>query len=507
MIVSKWVYMSKLSESLFFLVLCLSLQAFAEPLRLNEELLLSKASQNAPQLDQIEATFQSVKILRGEEEEKYAPELFGQAAYSETNERALIQFSPVFSPIKQAQIGVRQKLSKGFDVQASALTDQRSASSPFIGKIKDGTTTSLAFTMQMDLWKNLLGRMSEAKLESLALEKKKAEIEKEIQINTFRITLRRLYWSLVANQQSLEITEGLLKSASDQAQEIRLRFKNAVAEADEVARANAQVASREGTVTFLKYQREKYFTQLKNLLPEIASYDLQLDKVNIDKTVEAVMGCTAAIAGEAKTPYHFTRYDEAVSLLKEIKVQQNKYNSYYADPEVKLFGTVKATGVSLDEVSDSRYRGSYGGSVEDVETQNRTGYEVGVMINIPLGKEKERTERAKEIYDDKRLLASINSTDLQVKNTHQEFLRTITFLNEVIRSQKVSSSELLKRLKGMRKKYEQARVSLSDIVQDQDALLNAELSTIDTQLQILNTIFDYLVIFSETPCTFNRTNS
>jgi hypothetical protein len=56
----------------------------------------------------------------------------------------------------------------------------------------------------------------------------------------------------------------------------------------------------------------------------------------------------------------------------------------------------------------------------------------------------------------------------------------------------------------MRKKYVQARASVNDLVQDQDALLNSELATIDTQLQILNVLFDYLAIFTETPCSFNR---
>jgi DNA gyrase/topoisomerase IV subunit A len=98
----------------------------------------------------------------------------------------------------------------------------------------------------------------------------------------------------------------------------------------------------------------------------------------------------------------------------------------------------------------------------------------------------------------------MNATTAKVENTHREFVKTIKLLNDVIASQKVSSRELEKRLKGMRKKYEQARVSVNEMVLDQDALLQSELTTIDTQLQILNTIFDYLVVFPDTPCGFNR---
>jgi hypothetical protein len=56
----------------------------------------------------------------------------------------------------------------------------------------------------------------------------------------------------------------------------------------------------------------------------------------------------------------------------------------------------------------------------------------------------------------------------------------------------------------MRKKYQQARASVNDLVQDQDALLSSELITIDTKLAVLNVILDYLAVYTETPCDFNR---
>lgn len=478
--------------------------ALAESLVITEEFLQEKAKLGSPSLDQIEAAFQSVSITKGEEKEKYAPELFGQGSYSETNERPLIAFAPVFTPLKQAQVGIRQNFAYGIDTSASVTTDQRSTRSAFLGTLQNGTTSTVAFTMQMDLWRNLLGRMSKSKLESLQLETRKAAIEKEIQTKSFKISLRRLYWSLVANQQSLTTSEALLKTAKAQAEETQQRFRNSVAEADEVARYNAQVASREGTITFLKYRRETFFTQLKNLLPELSGHDLQLGHYDLSKTLDEVLACTGVISSEPKTPFHFTKYDEVVGMLRQIKTNAALYNSRYADLDVKLFGTVKATGVSLDEVSTGNSRGNYGDSFKGMTEQNRSGYEVGVKFALPLGDTKAETKKSKELYDEKRLDASMNSTDARVANTHQEFVRTIRLLNEVITSQRLTAQELNKRLKGMRRKYEQARVSVNDLVLDQDALLNAELITIDTQLQILNTIFDYLVIFTDTPCAFNR---
>jgi outer membrane protein TolC len=496
--------MNKLLISLLLLTVLVR-ETPASPVMLNEKYLSEAAQRGSPNLDQLEAAFNATKVRQGELKEEYAPELFGRTSYAETNERALISFQPIFSPVAQAQLGVRQKFAQGVTTTAQIVTDQRtSTSSALAGTFRDATTTTLSFIIQLDLWKNLFGRVSKVKLESAELDSKRAEIEKDIQTKAYKIALRRIYWSLVANQEALKISEELLKTAQRQSSEINLRFKNAVAEADEVARYQAQVASRQGTLLYLQYQRETLIKQLRNLLPELSMVELALDQYDLGKTMDEVLACTAIIATQTKVPYQFTRYDEIVEMLRKIRLNNAVVNSRYSDVDLQLYGAVKATGVSSEEFAERSYRGSFGGSIDDIQNNNRSGYEVGLQFSLPLDSTKENTQRSKEIYDDKRLLASINSTDAQVMNTHNELVKSIRLLNDVIRSQRVTSQELNKRLIGMRRKYQQARVSVNDLIMDQDALLNSELTTIETQLQILNTLFDYLVVYTETPCDFNR---
>ncbi|MFP5387666.1 MAG: TolC family protein, partial [Bacteriovoracia bacterium] len=168
-------------------------------------------------------------------------------------------------------------------------------------------------------------------LENASLDKERAKIEKEIQLKAFKISLRRLYWSLVANQESAVIAEALLKTARQQLNEAKLRLKNAVAEPDEVARYEAQVASREGTQLYLEYQKEIFIKQLRNLLPELSQYDIALEKYDLNKTVSEVLLCTATIAQQEKIPYQFTHYDEVVSMLRKIKRNNSDINSRYSD--------------------------------------------------------------------------------------------------------------------------------------------------------------------------------
>jgi outer membrane protein TolC len=356
----------------------------------------------------------------------------------------------------------------------------------------------------MDLWRDLFGRMSKAEIESTELERKRAELEKVIAEKTYRISLRRLYWTLVANNESLKISEELLNTAQTLAKETNQRFRNSVAEADEVARYDALVANRQGSITYLKYQREALIRQLQNLVPELSEKDISLGNYNIPATINNVLACTASIATEPKVPYQNTSYDEIVTLIRKNRDQKNIFNARYSDIDLKLYGTAKSTGVSADPTANTGTRGSYGGSINDQTKNNRTGYEVGVMFTMPLGDAKKETQRTKELYDQKRLEAAMKNNENQVVNAHTSFARTISYLNDVVKAQRTSSTQLQKRLRLMKRKYEQARVSVDDLIQDQDAYLSSELTTIEVRLQIINTLFDYLVVFPETPCAFNR---
>ena len=486
----------------FFLFIITHSFTQASVVKLTEGQLKDLAMKSSPTIDEIQAAFLSSELRDREELEGLAPEVYGRAGYAETNERPIIPFIPIFTPTKDAELGLRKKLSHGFQISGGARTVQQSAVSAG-GKYRDVTTTVLNFTVQMDLWKDLFGRVTKAKLKNTSDEKKRAELEQAIRNKGFLISLRKTYWALVANNESMKISRQLLKTAEDQSEETGRRFRNNVAETDEVARYKAQVASRKGTLTSLEYQKQMYLRQLRTLLPELTSSDIELETYDLDVTLKNVLACTQTIASQQGIPYQYTLYDETVSLLQGVMANNKVINERYADPDVSLFGKVQSVGVGSDATGNN-FRGSYGSSWDDMTSQNRTGYAVGLNVTVPLGDAKESTQKTKELYDEKRLRALIGKTEANVITVHQEILTTIGLLNEVIELQKDNTEQLTRRLSYMRKKYQQARASVNDLVQDQDALLSSELLTIDTKLAVLNTLLDYLAVYTETPCEFNR---
>jgi outer membrane protein TolC len=472
--------------------------------KFNEGDLLNWSKGRAPMLEEIQTTLLGTQTSRNQVEEKYAAEIFGLGSYAETNERPIIQFIPVFSPIKQAQLGVRKKFSYGLDSQLAATADQRSASSRIGGTYDNVTTTTLSFTMQIDLWKDLLGRISNSERENADLEAEKADLDKEIRTKVFSITLRRIYWNLVAIHEQLKITERLKVTSGQQLQDAKKRLQNSIGDSGEVARYEAQVASREGQIIFLKYQQENLFKQLKNLLPDLGNEELELSDYDLNNTQAEIVHCSEVIMKEMNIPYNFTKYDEVIALLKEVKSNQRKINERYSDIDLKLFGTVKSTGVGSDLRPDSSYQGSYGDAVKDMKNNNRSGYEAGINFTMPLGSAKEDTKKTKSLYDEKRINLMIDQSEAQLMSTHTQLSKSVKLIQDVIVTQRISTAALEKRLKVIRQKYSQARISVNDVILDQDALLSSEFSIIDAQLQAVNVVLDYLTVFTETPCSFNR---
>lgn len=485
-------------------LLCILSCSLSIAVEITEATLVNLSTQNAPRMEEIRAALYNIETDKNEVEEKFAPELFGKALYAETKEKAIIEFQPVFSPVKQARLGVRQKLSYGLNAELLATSDQRTGSSSFIGKLDNITTTIFSFTLQMDLWRDLLGRMTDTERKNADLDAKKARLEESINKKAFELTLRRIYWSMVANQESIRIAEGLTKSSKEQLADARKRKAAAVADEGEVARYEAQLASRTGQVIFLNYQKETLIKQLKTLLPDLGTVNVELGKYDIDKTINQVVTCSQLISARTAVPYDFTQYDEMVKLLREIRSNKRIINDRYSDVDVKIYGTIKSTGIANDKLNPTLYQGSFRNSIEDMKNNNRSGYETGITVSLPLGDYRKNTETTKTLYDDKRYLAAIDNTDSQVVSTHTQLAKSMALISAVIKSQKAGSDALKRRLVVVKQKYSQARVTVSDFIEDQDALLNAELNTINAQLQAVNVLFDYFMVFNETPCEFNR---
>lgn len=469
---------------------------------LTEDGLIAEIKNSPYGLRQLEVEQYSNEYQNLLTQEKFSAEFYGSGNYAQTKEKSIISFQPIFSPATDLRLGVRKNLQFGVSADASVLTNLKSSDSGAT-KYDDVSTTSLRFSLVVDLWKDIFGRVSKASLKNSNTDISRAKLQREVDEKVFNVSTRRLYWNIVANNESIKISNELYKTSQTQAAESRRRFQNSVAERDEVARYEALVSQRKGSILLLEYQREKLHQQLKNQFPSIKG-EVTLANYNIDQTLNEVLECTSVIGSQNGTPLDFTKYDEVVTLLNEVRANDSILNSRYSDIDLKFYGTVKTTGVDSLVDSSGNYRGSTSGSFKDLQNNNRSGYELGLSFVIPFGSEKSKTKDVKSLYDEMRSKVAIDRTEARIDSTHEQLSKSVTILRDVIVAQKTNTQQLEIRLAAMKKKYQQARVTVDSLINDQDALLSSELISIDTKLEILNTVFDYLSVFTETPCTFNR---
>jgi outer membrane protein TolC len=485
-------------SKLLFLLFLLSTNTWSSNkfLLTEEELIKLSLSEN-PTLASIEANFTAIKQKLLTEQTDYTTRLNLGADYLETRQQALFAFAPVFSPVRTIYSSLQKNTRSGVQAGLTLANDQRSATN---GMLNRANTSSIDLSFSIDLWKNFFGALSKARNRSINYEHLKASLEKEISIKTYQLALRKIYWAIVANTESIKISTELYQAALKQESDAKSRYRSSVADLSEVARYESQVAARKSSLLYLEYQRESLIKQLKELLPVTLDKEIELDQYDLSNTIVKVLECTRLIGDSNKAPLDFTKYDEIVVLLKKIQAETEFLARSTSMGDVKLVAGYNIVGVD----SPSSGSGSFSGSTRDFREHDRSGFNIGLMYSKPLGDDFDKLASTEQLVINKRYEAEITKFMAQIDATHDQLKRSINILTEVIKNQKINSAKLKIRLSEMQKKYQQARISVNDLINDQDALLNSDLSVVQTQLEVVNILFDYLVVFSETPCSFNR---
>ncbi|NOT80397.1 MAG: hypothetical protein HOP07_15490 [Bacteriovoracaceae bacterium] len=132
---------------------------------LTEEGLISEIKNSPYGLRQLEVDQYSNEYQNLLTQEKFSAEFYGSGNYAQTKEKSIISFQPIFSPATDLRLGVRKNLQFGVSADASVLTNLKSSDSGAT-KYDDVSTTTLRFSLVVDLWKDLFGRVSKASLKN-----------------------------------------------------------------------------------------------------------------------------------------------------------------------------------------------------------------------------------------------------------------------------------------------------------------------------------------------------
>ncbi len=461
----------------------------SESVVLEESLLVKAALESAPNLHQIEATFQSTKLLRDSIDDQYQWQLQTDALYQKAEEKRLAQFDAVVENTKQLQTALIKPFANGVQIGVLAFANQ--TSNTFI---QDATNTGLGLSLSLDLMRNFFGRMSAAQLRNAALLTEKAQLERDIQQKAYLQGLRKLYWSLVATEEQIKISNELLGTAKRQLADTQKRRQKNVADDGDVARSRSQVSARSATILLLEYQREAQLQQLKEQIPSLAQKEIKIAPMNLSQAVLDVLACTTVIQSRPVTPYDFTQYDEVLALLQQAYKEQQAITDSTDSWDLKLNGEARYFGKAYN------YDDSINGVTDD--TQRR--YSVGLQLNIPLDGRKGTTEETRRILDQKRFLAEKEAINGRMEAYHTQTLTNIKLLQQAVKTQEQNTRDLSISLKSAQRKFNQARLSFRELITDQDLLLQSNLDEVRTKLTVVTTLLDYFSVFNQTPCGLNK---
>jgi len=209
---------------------------------------------------------------------------------------------------------------------------------------------------------------------------------------------------------------------------------------------------------------------------------------------QKVFACTGKISSFKAPPFQFTFYDEIMKSLNKEGQLESKIVDSYNDPKIKLAGEYSSIGRAY----------GYEGARENLYDDSKPRSSLGLTISFPLDGRKSDTQKASALLAKKRYSFKARNHLLKMKAFHSQTISLIKTLHKVIKSQKETNKYLGQSLRHSRKKYNQGRISLQQLISERDSFLQSKLDEINSNLAVVNALLEYLSIYTEIPCEFNR---
>lgn len=465
--------------------------ALSQSQLLSEKSIVQLAKENAPRTQINRAQLAQSVLEKKRLEAQFEARAEVSYQYSESREQGLASFMPIFSPTRDVNLGLAKKLPYGVKVHARAFGSQINA--PSAG-INNATRTGTQLGLEVDLLKNFFGKFDRYNLKEKQALVERAKAQEKLSQKSFEIDARILYWSLIANEKSLELSRQLVESAQVQLRDAKKRARAGAADRGDVARSEAQLLSRKSSVYLFQYEKEQISSQLKKLFPQLKDHTLELKKEDMGQAVRGVLSCVGEITSNSIAQ---STHSDLFVVLEKAKLQysseQRKAEST-GDWDLKLTSSVQFSAV--DE--------GFTASRERYQEGSQDGYAVGFSLSIPLEGDLREAEKAHIKLVENSFQAELQTIESEIHETHKEVSRSLLLLQDAAVALKMNVINLEKSMKSTKRKYRQARISINELIGEQDQLFQSRLSEIATKLAVIQALYNYFKVFNNHPCRMNN---
>jgi len=469
---------------------CFSFSVFSSsPVVLNEQFLKSLDLSLIPTAQKSSLGEIGSRLNKSLFEENFSTKFNLSLNYGEDKSRQLNRFVPVTSPTKMARLGFQKNTIYGASLETNILAEQ--FSNNFLTR---STTVGAELKIGLDLYKDIFGRSTRKKLKNLSNEEKVKEFESRIFDNQIKINFLKLYWSLVANQESINITQNLIEQAKKQVRVTEEKVRNSVSDKGTLARMKSILSSRQGSLNSLHYQKSNILRSFRELIPNLSDQEIVLGKYNITKTIGELFKCTDHIEKFSTAPLEETYFDDISKLLQENSIREKALSNIYDDVDFKLIAQTRVVGKDF----------SYDEGLQNLNDDPRLVTQVGIQFSAPIGPGFKKT--AQLMNQNAALKGDIIRDDTRAKLNafHIEILRSVKVLKKALKNQNENTVSLKESLLSSRLKFSQARIGIEQLVGEEDAYFVSELNNIGTNLSIIHTMLDYYSVFNLTECSLKN---
>ena len=477
----------------FILLPGLLLASSIQAVTLRESQLRDFIKDGVPAIDQL-----TLQTERAELDKNSYQDRFSTVLYSETISLETDDFR--YSPQDQSQVfGYRKKHHLGISSYgALQLSKQKLPPYPTLQQPLAGERyflPSLTVGVEVDLWRNLLGAFDEAEANQIRQKLTRSETQKKLETHSFFISLRSLYWRLAAQNRRIEIYRQLAATAKRGYEDIKARLRDNIADKGQVAKLSANLSSAEAQLKTATIQRTFLLRELRKLLPQLLhqQIDVAAGYTEIRKSVYSSVQCVNQLGRYKGIPYEYTEFDDLIRQIDEEFLATAKVIDYYDHSDVTL--SARTTSFGFDkELAEAQ---------SQVPAYENKDYEVKLSIQIPLGSLDQTEQQNLRIA---RREAQIHKTKIEsdFKSIHDNLQRVINHLNQAVQLYHQSIGQLETSFANSKVKFKQGRIGVHEYLDDQNALLTAQLQVLTIEEQIVLETLGYFRFFNQAPCSFNR---
>ena len=394
----------------------------------------------------------------------------GSATYSKTE-----QYSSGLDYTKGYvfSTGVEKVISQtGTRVSASVdYTQMDTTLDPTAGGITTNAyQPSASITVTQPLLYNFLGKVDRYAKTNAKANFEINKIRTDLQNKALTTYYKKLYVRWIQFESGLLILEKNIKTAKKLENQVRRKVKRGLADNDEVQKAHSATLTYK--ITYDNYKKE--LDKLKNELSIF--FDIKNSKPNFDKFSE--LYSTSLDLNFKDIDFGETKNSELLKLtLKNLNysldVNENKQL-----PELNLIGSV--TQKSNED--------SVGNSISNMKD---TDYFVGFSMSYSLGNH----ENKGSLKDVRLSLKETKEDYIITKNSYNKDLSNLqtskqSYLNQ-IKFRKQNLNSLKSQYRTEKTKYNQARLNLSYLIQTENNILAAKMSSLDLQSGLIMLMLDY----------------